>query len=128
MKKILLVFAAAAVLLIAAFFLYRPLRTADTLAVYGGTVIDASGSAPQQESVILIRDGLIADIGSRETVKVPPDLVEKGRVLDNYYVPTRYPNGHPSGAPFEHYGPLQSGDAIQYAGEIVEFVRLQMAG
>lgn len=36
------------------------------------------------------------------------DLVEKGRVLDDYYVATRDANGHPDGAPFEHYGPLQS--------------------
>ena len=60
-------------------------------------------------------------------VKVPSDLVEKARVLDNFYVPTRYANSHPSGPPFEHYGPLQSGQAIQYAGEIIEFVRHQMA-
>lgn len=57
-----------------------------------------------------------------------PDLVEKGRVLDNFYVPTRYPNGHPSGSPFEHYGPLQSEQALTYAGEILAFVRAQMAG
>jgi HEPN domain-containing protein len=57
----------------------------------------------------------------------PAELLEKGRVLDNYYVPTRYANGHPEGAPFEHYGPLQSGEAIRYAGEILEFVRTQMA-
>ncbi len=31
------------------------------------------------------------------------------------------------GAPFEHYGPLQSEEAIQYAGEILGFVRAQMA-
>jgi HEPN domain-containing protein len=58
---------------------------------------------------------------------VSQDLVEKGRVLDNFYVPTRYANGHPSGAPFEHYGPLQSEMAVRYAGEIVEFTRIQMA-
>jgi hypothetical protein len=33
----------------------------------------------------------------------------------------------PSGAPFEQYGPLQSGEAIQYASEILEFIRHQMA-
>jgi HEPN domain-containing protein len=54
-------------------------------------------------------------------------LVEKGRVLDSFYVPTRYPNGHPEGSPFEHYGPLQSEEAIRYAGEIVAFVHSQMA-
>jgi HEPN domain-containing protein len=62
-----------------------------------------------------------------ESVKVPRELIEKARVLDNFYIPPRYPNSHPAGAPFEHYGPLQSGEAIQHAGEILEFVRLQMA-
>jgi HEPN domain-containing protein len=62
-----------------------------------------------------------------ETASVEEMLIEKGRVLDNFYIPTRYPNGHPKGAPFEHYGMLQSEEAIRYAGEIIEFVRLQMA-
>jgi HEPN domain-containing protein len=53
--------------------------------------------------------------------------VEKARFLDNLYVPTRYPNGHPEGAPFEHYGPLQSELALAYAREIIEFVRSKMA-
>jgi HEPN domain-containing protein len=59
---------------------------------------------------------------------VPDHLVDKAKVLDNFYAPTRYANGHPEGAPFEHYGPIQSEEAIRHAGEIVEFVRLQMAG
>lgn len=54
-------------------------------------------------------------------------LVEKGKVLDNFYIPTRYANGHPDGPPFEHYGPLQSEEAIRYAGEILEFVRAHLA-
>ena len=59
---------------------------------------------------------------------VPPkQLIEKGRVLDNFYIPARYPNGHPSGAPFEHYGSLQSEEAIKYASEIIEFVDTKMA-
>ena len=62
-----------------------------------------------------------------ETTAVPHDLIEKGRVLDNFYIPTRYANGHPSGAPYEHYGVLQSDQAIQYASEIIEFVRTKMA-
>ena len=56
----------------------------------------------------------------------PGDLVEKGRVLDNFYIPTRYANGHPDGAPYEHYGPLQSEEAIRYASEILDFVRNEM--
>lgn len=62
-----------------------------------------------------------------EVISAGEDLVEKGRVLDNFYIPTRYPNSHPTGAPFEHYGPLQSKEAILYASEIVEFARSQMA-
>lgn len=61
------------------------------------------------------------------SASVPPLLVEKARVLDNFYLPARYPNGHPQGAPFEHYGPLQSDEALRHAREIVEFVRPQMA-
>jgi HEPN domain-containing protein len=58
---------------------------------------------------------------------VPQDLVHKGMVLDNFYLPTRYANGHPEGAPFQHYGNIQSDEAIRYASEIVDFVRAQMA-
>lgn len=42
-------------------------------------------------------------------------------------VPSRYRNGHPEGAPFEHYGPLPRGEAVAYASEILEFARSQMA-
>ena len=55
------------------------------------------------------------------------ELVEQGRVLDTFYIPSREPNAQPEGAPLEHYGPLQSQEAIQYARAILEFVRLQMA-
>jgi len=59
--------------------------------------------------------------------EVEQDMIEKGKVLDNFYVPTRYANGHPEGAPFEHYGPLQSNEAVAHARQILEFVRLRMA-
>jgi HEPN domain-containing protein len=48
-------------------------------------------------------------------------------VLDGFHIPPRCPNEHPEGAPFEHYGLLQSEEAIRYASEIIEFVRAQMA-
>ncbi len=62
-----------------------------------------------------------------DSVRPPTVLVDKGRVLDTFYIPPRYPNSHPEGAPFEHYGVLQSDEAIRYAGEIIDFVRSQMA-
>ncbi|MBN2028689.1 HEPN domain-containing protein [bacterium] len=62
-----------------------------------------------------------------DNVDVPEDMIDKARVLDTYYIPPRYPNSHPEGAPFEHYGSLQSEETIRYAREIIEFVRNQMA-
>ena len=58
---------------------------------------------------------------------VPQSLVEKGRILDTFYIPSRYPNSHAAGAPFEHYGPLQSKQAISYAREILDVVTAQVA-
>ncbi len=56
------------------------------------------------------------------------DWLKQGmRDLESFYIPPRYPNRHPEGAPFEHYGPLQSEEVIRYAGEIIEFVPLHMA-
>jgi HEPN domain-containing protein len=60
-------------------------------------------------------------------LRTPQSLIEKAKVLDNFYMPTRYANGHPAGAPFEHYGPVQSDQAIEYAHQIIEVVRAQMA-
>ena len=68
---------------------------------------------------------LLSELPARVTV--PAELVEQAKVLDNFYIPTRYPNGHPAGAPFEHYGSIQSEEAIRYAGTILHCVRLQMA-
>jgi HEPN domain-containing protein len=57
----------------------------------------------------------------------PDDLIERAKVLDNFYISTRYPNAHPDGAPYEHYGPLQSRQALEHASAILDFVRSQMA-
>ncbi len=70
---------------------------------------------------------VVATLLAELPVAVPELLIEKARVLDNFYIATRYVNGHSEGAPFEHYGPLQSQQAIDYAGEIIKFARSQMA-
>ncbi len=69
---------------------------------------------------------MIAKLLKELPIDVPKDLIDKARVLDAYYIPTRYPNGFPEGAPFEHFGRLQAEEAIRYAGEILEFVRSKM--
>jgi len=60
-------------------------------------------------------------------IPVSEELIERGKVLDGYYIPPRYPNGFPEGAPFEHFGSLQAREALQHARSILEFIRSQMA-
>jgi HEPN domain-containing protein len=62
-----------------------------------------------------------------QEVAAPEDLLERARVLDGHYVLSRYPNGYPEGAPTDHYGKLQSEQAVRYADQIVQFARSQMA-
>jgi len=56
------------------------------------------------------------------SISVDEDLVETAKVLDTFYIPTQYPDSHAEGAPYEHYGPLQSQGAIACATRILEFV------
>ena len=70
---------------------------------------------------------VVARLLNELPLEVPQLLIEKAKVIDGFYIPTRYANGHPEGAPFEHYGTIQSTDAITYAGEILKFVHSQMA-
>lgn len=54
---------------------------------------------------------------------VDKQLVESGKVLDTFYIPTRCPDTHIEGAPIEQYGPLQSQGAIACATRVLEFVQ-----
>ena len=40
---------------------------------------------------------VVARLLAESPSPVPEHIVEKARFLDNFYVPTRYPNGHPCG-------------------------------
>lgn len=66
---------------------------------------------------------LLADLPT----SAPAELVDSAKVLDNFYVPARYPNGHAEGAPFEHYGPIQSELALSHARHIFNFVDQALA-
>ncbi|CAK24102.1 Conserved hypothetical protein [Synechococcus sp. WH 7803] len=48
-------------------------------------------------------------------------------VLDALYVLTRYPDSRPEGAPTDHFGCLQSSEALHHARTLVEAIRLAMA-
>jgi len=57
----------------------------------------------------------------------PAELIDRARILDNYYVPARYPNGHVEGPAYEHYGSLHSSQALDHARAIIDFVRKALA-
>ena len=53
---------------------------------------------------------------------------EQLAVLDQYYVPTRYPNGLPGGIPADVYTTAQATEAVGIARRIVAVVRRELAG
>ena len=48
------------------------------------------------------------------------DLEESARRLDQYYVPTRYPNGLPGGTPADAFSKAQATEALARAKRFVE--------
>ena len=55
------------------------------------------------------------------------DLQDRLRVLDALYIPTRYPDSLPEGAPTDHFGRLQSQDALIHARALVDAIRAALA-
>jgi len=56
-------------------------------------------------------------------IAVPKELIDKAKVIDKHYIPSRYPNGFDSGAPTDFYTPGEAESAIKIAGEIIEFCK-----
>lgn len=53
----------------------------------------------------------------------PEDIMRCARELDRHYIPSRYPNAHPSATPHEAYDDEASSRAIKCAEIVVEYVR-----
>ena len=51
------------------------------------------------------------------------ELMIHARELDRHYIPSRYPDAHPSGTPHEAYDEETSKRAIKAAEEVVNFAR-----
>ena len=51
-----------------------------------------------------------------------PDLVDRLRVLDALYIPTRSPDSFSEGAPTDHFGCLQSRDALAHARALIDAI------
>lgn len=58
-----------------------------------------------------------------EGVEITEDHIRYGRVLDRYYIPTRYPNAFDRGAPHEYFMEEDAEEAIRMAEEVINIVR-----
>ena len=58
-----------------------------------------------------------------EISDIDATLRDRARALDKLYIPTRYPNGLPSGAPADYYTPAEAARAVADAEEIIAFCR-----
>ena len=48
-------------------------------------------------------------------------LVDAGRELDKHYIPPRYPNAHPQGAPYDYYTRSEAERALDHTTNILAF-------
>ena len=59
---------------------------------------------------------------------LPSDLLVRAKALDKHYIPTRYPNGFPAGAPMDYYTAEDSAKAIEDAEALVRYCESLLAG
>jgi HEPN domain-containing protein len=53
-------------------------------------------------------------------LEINGELEEAALRLDQYYIPTRYPDAQPAGAPFRFFSASQSSEALALAARFVE--------
>ena len=54
---------------------------------------------------------------------VPEDVVDAAKGLDKHYIPARYPNAHPQGAPGDLYTARDAAQALADADTVLDHVR-----
>lgn len=50
-------------------------------------------------------------------------VMECARELDRHYIPSRYPNAHPTGTSFEAYDPKTAEKALECSREILKYAK-----
>ncbi|MDY6797087.1 MAG: HEPN domain-containing protein [Actinomycetota bacterium] len=59
---------------------------------------------------------------------VAEQLVERGKELDKHYIPARYPNSHPQGAPLDYYTKSEAERAIENGDAVISFCEDKISG
>jgi len=60
-------------------------------------------------------------------IKIDEEFFNYARILDRFYIPTRYPNGFESGSPFEYFSEKDAEDGLFYSRRIIEFCKSFLA-
>jgi HEPN domain-containing protein len=66
--------------------------------------------------------------GLKERVEISEDLLHSARILDRYYIESRYPNGFPAGSPFEYFDEKIGKEAYDAARKILGFCEDTISG
>jgi HEPN domain-containing protein len=56
------------------------------------------------------------------------DIIDAGKELDKHYIPPRYPNSYPQGAPYDYYTRAEAERAIHHTSAILSFCERVLAG
>jgi HEPN domain-containing protein len=67
--------------------------------------------------------GLLEALPNRDTI----GLMDDAKLLDKFYIPTRYPNGLPSGIPHDYFTRKDAEGAIEASTRIYEWCESQIS-
>jgi len=56
-------------------------------------------------------------------ITISQELIDKAKLLDLYYIPSRYPNGFSEGKPSDYFTETQAREAIDAADYIIQFCK-----
>lgn len=54
-------------------------------------------------------------------------FIEEAKLLDKFYIPTRYPNGLPEGIPHDYFTKKEAEEALQAASKIYEWCKSKVS-
>jgi len=63
----------------------------------------------------------------RGVERVPGGILDAAKALDKHYIPSRYPNSHPSGAPGDLYTLPEAERALSDAEKVIHYVQSRLS-
>jgi HEPN domain-containing protein len=102
---------------------------------YDWACFSAQQAADKAAKAVLYRAGndawghSVADLleAIRGLAHVSDELLEAGLELDKVYIPSRYPDAHPSGSPSRRYTRAEAERALNHAEQIVQHCQSLLA-